>query len=61
MPYVSTRVQELQHEILALKAEIKAIKTREAWYVDQKRWDEMVPWFDLTDNERKQAIEYWAD
>lgn len=60
MAYVSTRVQELQHEIIALKLEIAAIKRREAQYVADGRWEEMVPWFDLTDNERERAIEYWG-
>lgn len=60
MPYVSTRVQELQHEITALKLEIAAIKRRERTYVEQGRWDEMIPWFDLTDDEREVAIEYWG-
>lgn len=51
----------MEEKIAALEKEILAIKTREAWYVDQNRWDDMVPWFDLTDIERKNAIEYWGE
>lgn len=51
----------MEEKIAALEKEILAIKTREAWYVDQERWEEMIPWFDLTDHERKQAIAYWGE
>lgn len=46
--------------IKELEAEIRAIKQREEYYENSKRWDEMIPWYDLTDAERAAAIEYWG-
>lgn len=50
----------LKQRLASAEAELSAIKRREQHYVETGRWDEMVPWFDLTANERAMAIEYWS-
>jgi len=52
---------DLLSEAEAMKKELKAIVTREAWYVEQDRWDEMIPWFDMLPDEKANAIEYWSE
>lgn len=50
----------IEEELTALKKELKAILTREEWYVEHHLWDTMIPWFDMGDVEKANAIEYWS-
>lgn len=51
---------QLEQELAAAKREIAAIKCREETYVDAGNHDEMIPWFDLSDEERAKAIAYFG-
>ncbi|QGJ93519.1 hypothetical protein SEA_MUFASA8_71 [Arthrobacter phage Mufasa8] len=47
-------------ELAAVKLELAAIKRREQTYVEQGTHHEMIPWYDLTDDERTKAIAYFG-
>lgn len=49
------------NEAVDMKRELRAITTREEWYINNKQWDEMVPWFDMSPQEKIAAIEFWSE
>jgi hypothetical protein len=56
----SKELAAVKAELALANMEIKAIKLREQTYVEQGKLDEMTPWFDMSDNERAQAMDYFG-
>jgi hypothetical protein len=50
----------LKAELALANLEIAAIKLREKTYVENGNLDEMVPWFDMPDEERERAIDHFG-
>jgi len=49
----------LHHHLAELTEQAKT--TREQWYTTEGRTDEMIPWDDFSNHEKRQALAYWAD
>lgn len=53
--------QEFEKRLKPLRRELAAIKRREQTYTENGVFEEMVPWYELTDDERESALEYFGD
>lgn len=52
---------EFEKRMKPLRRELAAIKRRERTYTENGVFEEMVPWYELTDDERASALEYFGD
>ncbi|QFG12071.1 Hypothetical Protein OBI_RACECAR_226 [Arthrobacter phage Racecar] len=53
--------EEIERQLKPLRREIAAIKRREETYFNHGALEEMVPWFDLSGEERESALAYFGD
>jgi hypothetical protein len=53
--------EEFEKRIAPLRRELAAIKRREQTYTENGVFEEMVPWYELTDEERESALTYFGD
>lgn len=53
--------KEFEERIRPLRRELAAIKRREQTYTENGVWEEMVPWYELTGEERESALTYFGD
>lgn len=53
--------EEIERRLKPLRREIAAIKRREETYFNHGALEEMVPWFDLSGEERESALAYFGD
>lgn len=54
------RLEEVLAELAEVKKELAAVITREEYYSEMRGMVQMVPWSELKEAERKNALLYWG-